>query len=214
MLYKGNLMAGNGDTVKLIRWWGFFLAGLLPFCFLLFQILTRGLGPDPGEAITRFNGLWSLITLLVCLAVTPLNRLLKWRWLVQHRRMIGLYAWFYAVLHVLSGFLLVLDVSIFLEEVVKRPYIAVGMMAFILMTLLAVTSPKAMVRRLGKKWKLLHKSIYVIGVLAVVHYFWLTRADYTQPVFYASILLVLLGIRLYWRYYKKRLGSEGAYRLY
>ncbi|OZG71492.1 sulfoxide reductase heme-binding subunit YedZ [Hahella sp. CCB-MM4] len=191
-------MSSKKDVTKLVRWWAMFLMGLSPFLYLVFLILTRGLGPDPGEAITRFNGLWSLIILLVCLSVTPLNRLLKWRWLAQHRRMIGLYAWFYAVLHVVSGFLLVLDVSFLLEEVVKRPYVTVGMVAFILMTALAVTSPKAMVRKLGKRWKSLHKSIYLIGVLAVIHYFWLTRADYSEPVFYSAVLTLLLGIRLYW----------------
>ena len=188
----------QNDKWKLLRWWCVFLLGLAPLGGLVFQIFGRGLGPDPGEAITRFNGLWSLIILMVCLSITPSNRLFGWRWLVQFRRMIGLYAWFYAVLHVVSGFLLVLDLSNFVDEVIKRPYISVGMIAFVLMTLLAVTSPKFMVRKLGKRWKRLHKSIYLIGILAIVHFTWQTRADFAEPVLYGSILSILLGIRLYW----------------
>jgi len=179
------------------------MLGLAPCGMLVFQIFGRGLGPDPGEAINRFNGIWSLIILLACMSITPLNRLLGWRWLVQYRRMLGLYAWFYAVLHVVSGFLLVLDLSIFVEEVVKRPYISVGMVAFVLMTSLAVTSPRFMVRKLGRRWKHLHQSVYLIGALAVIHFTWQTRADYAEPVLYGSVLLGLLLIRLYWYQVKR-----------
>ncbi len=199
----------RNDKIKLFRWWGVFLLGLAPLIYLGFQILGRGLGPDPGEAITRFNGLWSMIILMISLAITPLNRLLKWRWAVQFRRMIGLYAWFYAVLHVTSGFLLVLDLSLFVEEITKRPYITVGMLAFVLLTGLAATSPKYMVRKLGKRWKSLHKSVYLIGLLVITHFTWQTRADYAEPVLYGAILLLLLGIRMYW-FQSKRVRQQQA----
>ncbi len=180
-----------------LRWWLIFSSLLAPFCYLVGLIATQKTGPDPGEFITRFTGEWALNMLVVCLCITPLNQLMGWRWTVKYRRMVGLYAWFYATVHLAAASLLVLDVEILLEDIVKRPYVTVGFIAFIILTLLAITSPKPMVRRLGKRWKTLHKGIYLASLLVLIHYFWLTRADYTDPIIYSTLVALLLAYRLF-----------------
>ncbi|WP_431686856.1 sulfite oxidase heme-binding subunit YedZ [Hahella sp. NBU794] len=198
------------DKWGITRWWGIFILSLGPLAYLIYRIVSRDLGPDPGEAITRFSGLWALNFLLITLAVTPVNQWLKLRWLVRFRRMLGLYSWFYATLHFTAGFLLVLDIQNFVQEITKRPYITVGFVAFVILVMLAATSPKFMVRKLGRNWKKLHKLVYLSGVLAVVHFIWLARADYTEPFTYASILALLLVMRPAYRRFGSASRARGA----
>nr|WP_255656553.1 protein-methionine-sulfoxide reductase heme-binding subunit MsrQ [Lysobacter lactosilyticus] len=160
-----------------------------------------GLGADPVAEIEHFLGLWALRFLMIALAITPLRQLTGQSVLVRFRRMLGLYAFFYACLH-FSAFL-VLDLrgywtQIF-EEIVKRPYITVGFAAWLLLVPLAITSTKGWIKRLGRNWVRLHKLVYAVGVLAVLHFWWLVKSDIREPALYAGILAVLLGWRL-WKY--------------
>lgn len=176
-----------------------FLLGLLPAVVLLLDALSGGLGANPVEAITHRTGDWALRFLLITLAVTPLRQLTGWTWPGPLRRMLGLYAFFYATLHFLTYLVLdqFFDLTAIVEDIAKRPYITVGFTAFVLLIPLAVTSTNAMVRRLGgKRWKRLHRLVYLIGILGVVHYLWLVKADLREPLIYAAVLAVLLGARL------------------
>jgi sulfoxide reductase heme-binding subunit YedZ len=158
-----------------------------------------GLGADPVQAIEHFLGLWALRFLMIALAITPLRQLTGQSVLVRFRRMLGLYAFFYACLH-FSAFL-VLDLrgywTTIFEEIVKRPYITVGFAAWLLLVPLAITSTKGWIKRLGRNWARLHKLVYAIGVLAVLHFWWLVKSDIREPALYAGILAVLLGWRVW-----------------
>ncbi|NBC12703.1 MAG: sulfoxide reductase heme-binding subunit YedZ [Gammaproteobacteria bacterium] len=175
-----------------------FAACLLPFVLLVWRTLDGSIGPNPVEAITHDTGDWALRLLLVTLAVTPLRRLTGWAWLVRLRRMLGLYAFFYAVLHFTTYLWLdqFFDWQAVVADIAKRPYITVGFAALVLMVPLAVTSTKGWLRRLGYRWKRLHRLVYAIGVLAVLHYLWLVKADWLEPAIYAGVLAVLLAARL------------------
>jgi sulfoxide reductase heme-binding subunit YedZ len=157
------------------------------------------LGANPAEFITRNTGDWALRLLLLTLAVTPARQLLGWNWLVRFRRMLGLFAFFYVVVHFSSyvAFDQVFDVREIVNDIVKRPFITVGMLSLALLIPLAVTSTNGMVRRLGaRRWMALHRLIYVIGPLAVLHFWWMVKRDLTEPIIYAVILAALLGYRL------------------
>ena len=157
------------------------------------------LGANPAEFITRTTGDWTLRFLLLTLAVTPLRKVLGWHWLARFRRMLGLYAFFYGVAHLSSyvAFDHAFDAIEILEDIVKRPFITVGFTALVLMTPLAITSTDAMVRRLGaKRWLALHKLVYLIAPLGVLHFWWLVKKDVTEPVIYAVILAALRGYRI------------------
>lgn len=176
-----------------------FLLCLAPLARLVVLGFNRGLGANPIEFVTHSTGTWTLVFLCMTLAVTPLRRLSGWAWLVRLRRMLGLYAFFYATLHFITYIWLdqFFDVAEIVKDVVKRPFITVGFAAFVLLIPLAVTSTNAMVRRLGgRRWQRLHRLVYGIGVAGVVHYWWLVKADITEPAIYASVLTVLLGMRL------------------
>lgn len=178
-----------------------FAACLLPLAALIHGLLTDRLGANPIEALTRGLGEWTLRLLLLTLAVTPLRRLAGLPWLIQLRRMLGLYAFFYAVLHFMSYLWLdqFFDWGEIGKDIVKRPFITVGFAAFLLLIPLAATSTNAMVRRLGgERWRRLHRAVYAIAVLGVLHYWWLVKKDVTQPAIYAVLLAVLLGLRLLW----------------
>ena len=165
------------------------------------------LGANPIEFITRDLGDWILIFLMITLAVTPLRRLTGWNWLIKLRRMLGLFAFFYAALHFVTYIWLdqFFDLGDIVKDVIKRPFITVGFLAFVTLIPLAVTSTNAMVRRLGgKRWQTLHKLAYAIAILGVVHYWWLVKRDIREPLLYAAILTVLLGIRVYWNQQKRR----------
>ena len=178
-----------------------FLFCLLPLFWMVWDIIQGQLSPDPIKDITHRTGEWALRFLFITLAVTPLKRLSGQIWLMRLRRMLGLYVFFYALLHFLTY--LWLDQQFLFSEIlidiVKRPYITVGFSAFVLLIPLAVTSNRYSMRRLGRRWQKLHKSIYVISAFAVLHYLWLVKADSRDPIIYAAILIVLLGIRAWWQ---------------
>jgi methionine sulfoxide reductase heme-binding subunit len=177
-----------------------FIACLLPLALLAWRIGTNTLGPNPVEEVLHFTGLWALRLLLVTLAVTPLRRLTGVGWLLRFRRMLGLYAFFYVCLH--FAVYLVLDRSFAWEEIVKdltkRPYIIVGFAALVLLVPLAVTSTRGWVKRLGRRWQVLHRSVYLIAILGALHFIWLVKADLLEPLIYSAVLAVLLAFRVPW----------------
>ncbi|MGC2856523.1 sulfite oxidase heme-binding subunit YedZ [Novispirillum sp. DQ9] len=176
-----------------------FAAALLPLAWLAWRAGSGGLGANPIEATTRFLGDWALNMLLVALAVSPLRRLTGRAEIARLRRMLGLFAFFYAALHVLSyvGLDQFFAWGEIWKDVVKRRYITAGMVALLILLALAATSPKRAVRALGgRAWKRLHALVYVAAPLAVLHYFWMVKADVTRPLLYAAILAVLLGERV------------------
>jgi len=157
------------------------------------------LGANPAEFITRTTGDWTLRFLLVTLAVTPMRKLLGWNWLLRFRRMLGLYAFFYAVMHLSSyvAFDQVFDIQEIVNDIIKRPFITVGFTALVLMLPLAITSTNRMVRYLGaERWLMLHRLVYLIAPLGVLHFWWMVKRDITEPAIYALILSMLLGYRL------------------
>ncbi len=175
-----------------------FIAALLPLLWLGYGALNGGLGANPIEAVTRSLGDWALRFLLITLTVTPLRRLSGWRWPMRLRRMLGLYTFFYALLH-LSSYI-VLDQFFYWPEIwadiIKRPYITIGMVSFLLLIPLAVTSTNKWMRRLGRNWQRLHKLVYPIAIGAVAHNLMLVKVLSVEPLLYAGILLVLLVARV------------------
>ena len=191
------------------------LAALTPLAILAWQVIdvartgSNALGADPIAEIEHRLGLWALRLLMATLAVTPLRQLTGQPVLLRFRRMLGLYTFAYATLH-FSAYL-VLDLrgywALIFEEIAKRPYITVGFTAWLLLLPLAITSTKGWIRRLGRKWALLHKLVYVVGILAVLHFWWLVKSDIREPLLYAGILALLLGWRAWKRFGWKRFGS-------
>ncbi len=176
-----------------------FAACLVPFAQLAFRAASDRLGANPIEAITHSTGWWTLTLLLTTLAVTPLRRLLAWNWLIKLRRMLGLYAFFYGVLHFLTYVWLdqFFDLASMLKDVAKRPFITIGFATFLMLLPLAATSNAAMVRRMGaKNWLRLHRLAYAAGVAGVIHFWWLVKRDISEPALYAAVLTLLLGLRL------------------
>ncbi|MDX2165553.1 MAG: protein-methionine-sulfoxide reductase heme-binding subunit MsrQ [Deltaproteobacteria bacterium] len=175
-----------------------FAAGLLPLAWLIYGAFTDRLGANPIEYITHLTGDWALRFLLLSLAVTPLRRLFGWNRLINYRRMLGLFAFFYAALHLSTwiGLDHAFDWPRLWADVRKRPYITAGMVAFSCLLPLAITSTRGWIRRLGKRWTTLHRLAYLAALAAVVHYWWLVKADVRGPGWYALALAVLLGVRL------------------
>jgi sulfoxide reductase heme-binding subunit YedZ len=177
-----------------------FLGGLYPLARILVLGFMGGLGANPIEFITRSTGLWTLVFLCITLAITPARRLTGVNALLRFRRMLGLFAFFYVVLHFTTyiWFDKWFDVFGILKDIAKRPFIMVGFAAFVLLIALAVTSPRAMVRKLGRRWQTLHRAIYAIGVLAILHFWWMKsgKHDLLLPKIYGAIMLALLGWRL------------------
>lgn len=176
-----------------------FVGCLGPLAWLVYNAFWGDLGVNPVETITNQTGIWTLRLVAVTLAMTPIRWLTGWNPIIQLRRPLGLFAFFYGVLHFMTYF--VLDHSLMFdglwEDIVKRPYITVGFTAFVLMIPLAITSTKGWIRRLGgRRWNLLHKLIYVTAMLGVLHYWWKVKLDTTDPGYYALIVAVLLGARL------------------
>ncbi len=175
-----------------------FFACLIPFGQLLYNGYQGDLGANPIETITRFTGSWTLIILLITLGVTPLRKLTGWTDLIKFRRMLGLFAFFYALLH-FSTFLVLdhfFDLDRIAKDILKRPYVTVGFTGFVLMIPLAVTSTAKMIRRLGKRWQQLHRLVYLVGIAGVIHFYWLVKSDIRRPAQYGAVLAVLLGYRL------------------
>ncbi len=186
-----------------------FIAALLPFLRLALFTLTDRLGANPIEFITRNSGDWTLYFLCFTLAVTPLRRLSGWNWLIKLRRMLGLYVFFYVALHFMTflWFDHFFDVAEMWKDVVKRPFITVGFTAFVLLLPLAVTSTNGMVRRLGgKRWQWLHRLIYLIAPLAIVHFWWMKagKHDFAQPLLMGAIVALLLLSRVFWNWRQVR----------
>lgn len=191
-----------------------FAAGLVPALLLAWNAWNDALGANPIEAVTRGLGDWTLNFLLITLTVTPLRRYTGWAWLVRLRRMLGLFAFFYASLHVTSylWFDQFFDWTAIAKDILKRPFITAGFVAFTLLVPLAATSNNAMVRRLGgKRWQALHRSVYLITVLGVLHYAWMVKRDLALPLAYAAVAAVLLGLRALWREQERRRQLAGAY---
>ena len=181
-----------------------FFASAGPLVYLLYLVWsyvqgdTAVLGADPGKEIVHFLGQSALILLLVTLSVTPVQILFKVK-VFPFRRMLGLFSFFYAVLHLSAYCVFLLELN-FLDiwaDVIKRPYITVGALALVGMLLLAVTSTRAMQRRLRHNWKRLHQLVYPVAILAIIHFIWQTRSDFTEPLMYSAALTLLLSFRVY-----------------
>ncbi|HVO81838.1 MAG TPA: protein-methionine-sulfoxide reductase heme-binding subunit MsrQ [Terriglobales bacterium] len=176
-----------------------FLACLAPLGLLGWKAYTGDLGANPIEKITHSTGDWTLTFLLITLAVTPLRKLTSQLWLIRFRRMLGLFAFFYGVLHFLTYIWLdkFFDVHEMVADVAKRRFITAGFTGFVLLIPLAITSTRGWIRRLGgRRWNLLHRLIYVSAMAGVIHYVWLVKADLRKPLQYALVLSILLGYRL------------------
>lgn len=184
-----------------------FLVSMMPFFYLLQQVvrLQAGewniLGPEPGKAIVWFSGSWAFNFLLITLAITPASQYLQQKWLVVHRRMLGLFVFFYSTLHLFAYFAFLLEWQWreLGKEIIERPYLLLGGVAWLLLVPLTITSTKQWQRRLKRRWKKLHRLIYVIGLLAAIHYLLQIRSSWFEPVLYTVLLLSLLALRL-WRY--------------
>ena len=186
-----------------------FLLALVPAGLLVRGLVDGNLGVNPAETLQLETGIWALRFLLASLAITPLRRLFGWNRLVQYRRMLGLFAFFYATLHLLTYVVLdrYFDWAGVVEDVAKRPFITLGMLAFTLMIPLALTSTKGWIRRLGRKWQTLHRLVYFAAIAASLHFIWKVKVAIGEPVYYAAILGVLLAIRLVISVRKTRSGA-------
>jgi len=188
-----------------------FLLGLLPALWVAWQFYADLLGANPIDEIADASGSWTLRFLMITLVMTPLKRLSGWYWPIRIRRMLGLFAFFYAALHLFTYLWLdqFFDWGEIALDILDRPFITVGMLAFVLLLPLAITSNRAMVKRLGRHWKKLHRLAYVIPLLGVLHFWWLVKADILEPLIYALVLAVLLLVRLPRPSLKEIKGTEG-----
>ena len=184
------------------RWWLVFTAMSLPLVWLVYAALTGGLGANPIEAINRYLGDWALRMVLVALAATPLKMLFGWTWPVRMRRMLGLWAFAYVSLHItnyvaIDQFFAWNDIW---ADIVKRNFITVGMIAFVILSALAATSTNGAIKRMGaKSWQRLHKLVYMAAALGCLHYIWMVKADLREPLIHLGVLAALLGVRAYKR---------------
>ena len=184
------------DAIKRVS----FAAALVPAAWLVYGFFTDNLTANPIDYITDITGLTALSFLAITLSVTPLRRLTGWNEVIKLRRMLGLFAFFYACLH-LSTWLVIdlfFDWQRAAEDIVERPFITIGMATFLMLLPLAITSNTAMIRRLGKRWQTLHKLSYVAAITAVIHFWWVVKADFRDPRLFALALSVLFGFRAWW----------------
>ena len=179
-----------------------FVLLLVPALYYGWGLWQDELGANPLEAVIRGLGDWALRILLITLLMSPLRRLVNWTQALRLRRMLGLYAYFYVILHLLGylWFDQFFDWEEIWFDILERPFITIGMVAVVLLIPLAITSTKGMIRRLGKNWKRLHSLVYLISILAVIHFWWMVKLDITEPVIYSVILAVLLSERLFRRF--------------
>ena len=183
-----------------------FIVCLIPLALMTWDALNNQLGANPIEKIMRRTGDWTLRFLLITLTITPARQLLNLPWLIKLRRMLGLFAFFYALLHFTNYIWLdqYFDVDEIIKDVIKRKYITIGFVCFLMLIPLAITSTNKMVKRLGgKRWQKLHKSVYAIAIGGVIHYLWLVKKDLTEPLIYAILLAILLGYRT-WQHQRKK----------
>lgn len=195
----------NHPAVRLLEWWLVFLAALLPLCWISWQAWSFALGADPAKEITDYLGQWALYLLWGSLAITPLRQALGWARLQRYRRMIGLYALFYATTHLLAfgTFIIGWRWDLLQTALTERTYIIVGALALLLLIPLGITSTKGWQRRLKKRWSQLHQLVYPISLLVLLHVVWLIRDSYFDAVMYGSLLGWMLGYRL-WRRIQRR----------
>ena len=196
-----------------------FAAALIPAAALAYRFYRffyaqdlNALTANPGDYITDQTVTWALSLLVISLTITPLRRLTKWNELIRLRRMFGLFAFFYATLHMLTWVVLInfFDVKAMIVDVAKRPYITVGMATFLILLSLAVTSNRFSVRRLGRRWQKLHRLVYVAAIGGVVHFWWLVKADVTLPRRWAVAVALLLGFRVWWAWRAKSPAVRSA----
>lgn len=198
-------------------WWGVLLLALVPALWGLGAILsdyfrsTRHLGSDPIKALEHFYGNWTLRFLIAALLVTPLRRTFGWNWLQRYRRLLGLIAFTYAALHLLTYAILDMELTwaLLAEDLTERAYIIIGMIAFVLLALLAATSSAAAVRRLGRWWVRLHRLVYVAVILGTIHFWMSVKADIREPAFYAGVFTLLLGYRA-WHFLRSRWSRRAS----
>lgn len=177
-----------------------FCAALIPAARLASRAYTGTLTANPIEFITHATGDAAVMLLVITLVVTPLRRLTGWNELIRLRRMLGLFSFFYACLHLLTWAVVdkFFDVETMIVDVFERPFITIGMMTFVLLLPLAITSTAGMIRRLGRRWQQLHRLVYVAAITAVIHFWWGVKADIREPRLWALALCVLFGFRLWW----------------
>jgi len=187
-----------------------FVAALVPLAWLLWGMLQGTLGANPAETIQLQTGRWALKFLLLTLGVTPVRRLTGWNIVIQYRRMLGLFAFFYASLHFTSYIVLdqFFDWRAILRDIPKRPFILMGFTAFVLMVPLALTSTRGWIRRLGRRWQMLHRLIYVSAICAAIHFIWKVKVATGDPTVYAVLVAALLGFRVMW-FLRKRIERPG-----
>jgi sulfoxide reductase heme-binding subunit YedZ len=183
-----------------------FAASLIPAAWLVYDAFTGNLSANPVDYITDRTGDWALRFLIISLTITPLRRLTGINEIIRLRRMFGLMSFFYAALHLTTWIVLVsfFDVQTMIEDIAMRPFITIGMATFVILLALAITSPTAMIRRLGRRWQPLHRLVYLAAIGAVVHYWWQVKADIAYPLRWAVALAVLLGFRVWWSWRTKR----------
>lgn len=189
------LASQSGQKIKPVL----FILLLLPLAILAYRFYSDGFGANPIETINRYTGDWALRILLSTLAFSPLIRITRWNNIIQYRRMFGLFAFFYVCVHLTSYIVLdqFFDFGEIIDDVFKRPFITAGFSAFILLIPLAVTSTNKMVERLQFRWIQLHRIVYFVAMLAVLHFWWMVKIDTREPMIYATILAILLGYRLF-----------------
>jgi methionine sulfoxide reductase heme-binding subunit len=186
--------------------WTIFAAALVPAAALVYWTLTGETGPNPIDFITDTTGTTAITFLVLTLTVTPLRRISGRNELIKLRRMLGLFAFFYACLHVLTWSVLdwFFDWPSMLDDIVKRPFITIGMATFLLLLPLAITSTTGWIRRLGRRWTQLHRLVYIAAVTATIHFWWVVKADFRQPRLWALALSVLFGFRAWWWWWQNQ----------
>jgi sulfoxide reductase heme-binding subunit YedZ len=192
-------------TITLVKA-GLWVAALTPAALLVRGFFRNDLTANPGDYLTDQTGTWMLACLMASLSVTPIRRLTGWNEIIKTRRMLGLFAFFYGVLHLLTWIVFVhyFDVGFMVEDVMKRPYITVGMATFVILLALTLTSTRFAIRKMGKKWQTLHRLAYVAGIGGVLHFWQLVKADTSEPLRWAAGLSVLLGLRVWWAWRRRQ----------
>lgn len=188
--------------------WIIWVFALLPITRLVWLGINDDLTANPVEFVERSTGTWALVFLLLSLSMTPIRLITKQVWQIQLRRLLGLWMFFYACLHLTTyvwldyGFMW----QDIVKDIIKHPYVIVGFSAYLLTIPLVITSNNTMIKRLKSKWKTLHQSVYLISILAILHFWWLVKKDVTEPFYYASVLVILLGIRVY--FFLKKVNKQ------
>jgi sulfoxide reductase heme-binding subunit YedZ len=187
-------------------WSGIFVAGISPVVLLVLQVVFGYAGADPAQYIVLFTGIWALRFLWISLAITPLRQFRSLAWLFRFRRMLGLYALFYAILHLFAfaTFILGWRMDLIYREFTQRPYILVGLASLAILILLGITSTQGWKKRLGRRWIHLHQLVYLAAILALIHYLMQIRAGYADHLLYSALLLLLLGYRVQKKLFKRK----------